>query len=96
LRELPAAVKEVGHQVPVFLDGGVMHGIDIVAAIALGASGVFLSRAYLYGLMAGGERGVDRANQLLQEQLLRAMAYLGVTRLDQLQPGHVRLPPPGD
>jgi L-lactate dehydrogenase (cytochrome) len=76
----------------VFIDTGILSGSDIVAAIALGARGVFLGRPYLYGLMAGGEAGVDRVNQILAEELTRTMKFLGVTSLNELTPDHVKLP----
>lgn len=66
-----------------------MSGADIVASIALGARFTLIGRAYLYGLMAGGRDGVDRAIQILGEQIARAMRLLGVTSLDEREPGHV-------
>jgi L-lactate dehydrogenase (cytochrome) len=92
LRALPSVVAEVGSEAEVYIDTGVLNAADILAAIALGATGVFLGRAYLYGLMAGGERGVDRTNEILTEQITRIMKFMGVTALDQLTPDHVRLP----
>ncbi|MET0702616.1 MAG: alpha-hydroxy acid oxidase, partial [Mycobacterium sp.] len=58
---LPSVVAEVGTETEIILDTGIMSGADIVAAIALGARFTLIGRAYLYGLMAGGEAGVDRA-----------------------------------
>ena len=66
-----------------------MSGADIVAAIALGARFTLVGRAYLYGLMAGGEAGVDRAIAILSEQVARTMRLLGVTSLAELTPRHV-------
>ena len=66
-----------------------MSGADIVAAIALGARFTLVGRAYLYGLMAGGEAGVDRAIEILSEQVSRTMRLLGVTGLEELSPRHV-------
>ena len=66
-----------------------MSGADIVAAIALGARFTLVGRAYLYGLMAGGEAGVDRAIEILSGQVTRTMRLLGVTSLDELTPQHV-------
>jgi L-lactate dehydrogenase (cytochrome) len=66
-----------------------MSGADIVAAIALGARFTMVGRAYLYGLMAGGEAGVDRAIEILSAQVCRTMRLLGVTSLDELTPRHV-------
>jgi L-lactate dehydrogenase (cytochrome)/glycolate oxidase len=95
---LPSVVREVGDDVEVHLDTGIMSGQDIVAAIAHGAHFTLVGRAYLYGLMAGGRAGVDRAIEILQGQVERTMRLLGVATLDELEPGHVtalrRLAPP--
>jgi L-lactate dehydrogenase (cytochrome) len=86
---LPTVAREVGDDTEIVLDTGIMSGADIVAAIALGARFTLVGRAYLYGLMAGGEAGVDRAITILSEQVARTMRLLGVTRLDELAPRHV-------
>ncbi|WP_414688179.1 alpha-hydroxy acid oxidase [Mycobacterium sp.] len=86
---LPDVVAEVGKDTEVMLDTGIMSGADIVAAIALGARFTLVGRAYLYGLMAGGEAGVDRAIAILSEQVARTMRLLGVTCLEELAPAHV-------
>ena len=86
---LPAVVREVGDDVEVHLDTGIMSGQDIVAAVAHGARFTLVGRAYLYGLMAGGEAGVDRAIEILSEQVSRTMRLLGVTSLEELTPQHV-------
>ena len=86
---LPDVVAEVGNDTEVMLDTGIMSGADIVAAIALGARFTLIGRAYLYGLMAGGEAGVDRAITILSEQVARTMRLLGVTCLEELTPAHV-------
>ncbi|MEV4343914.1 alpha-hydroxy acid oxidase [Actinoplanes sp. NPDC049596] len=86
---LPAVVREVGHDVEVSLDTGIMNGADIVASIALGAKFTYIGRAYLYGLMAGGRAGVDRTIQILSDQLIRTMKLLGAHSLEELNPGHV-------
>ncbi|WP_022904132.1 alpha-hydroxy acid oxidase [Curtobacterium sp. B8] len=86
---LPSVVKEVGADTEVHLDTGIMSGADIIAAIALGAKFTMVGRAYLYGLMAGGEAGVDRMIQILSDQIERTMRLLGVATLDELRPGHV-------
>ena len=67
-----------------------MSGADIVAAIALGARFTLVGRAYLYGLMAGGEAGVHRAVEILSGQLTRTMKLLGVTCLEELSPSTSR------
>jgi len=86
---LPTVAREVGGDTEIVLDTGIMSGADIVAAIALGARFTLVGRAYLYGLMAGGEAGVDRAITILAEQVARTMRLLGVTCLDELAPRHV-------
>ena len=86
---LPDVVREVGKDTEIHLDTGIMSGADIVAAIALGARFTLIGRAYLYGLMAGGREGVDRAIEILSSQLVRTMQLLGVNSLDELEPGHV-------
>ena len=88
---LPQVVREVGCDVEVHLDTGIMSGQDIVAAIAHGARFTLVGRAYLYGLMAGGREGVDRAIEILRGQVERTMRLLGVTSLDELEPGHVTM-----
>ncbi|MEP6843292.1 MAG: alpha-hydroxy acid oxidase [Pseudolysinimonas sp.] len=89
LRLLPSIVKEMPSSVEVIIDSGITSGADIVAAIALGAKFTLIGRAYLYGLMAGGRAGVDRAIAILTEEITRTMQLLGVTTLDELTPDHV-------
>jgi len=86
---LPEVRKEVGDAVELHLDTGIMSGQDIVAALALGADFTYVGRAYLYGLMAGGRRGVDHTIGILQGQIERTMRLLGVTSVAELQPEHV-------
>jgi L-lactate dehydrogenase (cytochrome) len=86
---LPQVVREVGAHTEIHLDTGIMSGADIVASVALGARFTMIGRAYLYGLMAGGEAGVDRAIAILSEQIARTMRLLGVNSLEELEPGHV-------
>ncbi len=82
--------KELKKDIEVHLDTGIMHGADVLAAIAHGAQFAYVGRAYLYGLMAGGQEGVERALQILQGQMLRSMKLLGVGSLVELEPRHVR------
>ena len=86
---LPEVVREVGKDLDVTMDTGIMHGADIVAAMAMGAKFTFIGRAYLYGLMAGGEAGVPRAIEILAEQVRRTMQLLQVETIDELSPKHV-------
>jgi L-lactate dehydrogenase (cytochrome) len=86
---LPSVARELGGSCEILLDTGIMSGADIVAAVALGARFTLVGRAYLYGLMAGGEAGVERAIEILSSQVNRTMRLLGVTSLDELAPRHV-------
>ena len=91
LEELPAVVRAVGDRAEVLLDGGILDGADVVAAVSLGARGCLVGRAYLYGLMAGGERGVQRAADVLAGEITRTLQLLGVTSVAGLTPDRVRL-----
>jgi len=86
---LPDVVREVGNDTEVLLDTGIMNGADIVASVALGARFTLIGRAYLYGLMAGGRQGVDRAIAILRAEIERTMRLLGVATLEELEPKHV-------
>lgn len=92
LRLVPAVVNSVGARTEVWVDTGIMSGADIVAAVALGAKAALVGRAYLYGLMAGGESGVDKTAEILARQIRRTMQLLGVGRVTELRPHHVKLP----
>ncbi|MEV0251875.1 alpha-hydroxy acid oxidase [Nocardia sp. NPDC050712] len=91
LRLLPEVVAAVGDRAEVFIDTGIMNGADLVAAAGLGATAGLVGRGYLYGLMAGGSRGVTRALQIFETQATRTMQLLGVTRLADLDAAHVSL-----
>ncbi|MGW3345402.1 alpha-hydroxy acid oxidase [Nonomuraea rubra] len=91
LELLPEVVEAVGDRTEVFLDGGVRSGADVAAAVALGARACFVGRAYLYGLMAGGERGVTRVLDLLHAELVRTLQLLGVGGVERLTRDVVRL-----
>ena len=67
-----------------------MHGQDVVAALASGAKFTWIGRAYLYGLMAGGKPGVDRALEIMQTQITRTMKLVGARTVAELNPEHVR------
>ncbi|QLL05181.1 alpha-hydroxy acid oxidase [Mycobacterium vicinigordonae] len=86
---LPSVARELGKDTEILVDTGIMSGADIVAAVALGARCTLIGRAYLYGLMAGGEAGVTRAIEILESGIYRTMALLGVTCLEELSPKHV-------
>ncbi|MGW4332181.1 alpha-hydroxy acid oxidase [Rhodococcus koreensis] len=91
LRLLPRVREALaGTGAEVYLDTGILSGGDIVAALALGADFTFIGRAYLYGLMAGGRRGVDRAIEILSAEVVRTMQLMGVRTVAELTPEHVR------
>ena len=90
LHLLPEVVKEVGNKAEVHVDTGIMHGQDVVAALASGAKFTWIGRAYLYGLMAGGKSGVDKSLEILRTQITRTMKLLGVSSVAELNPEHVR------
>ena len=69
LEALAVVVDAVGDRAEVYVDGGILSGSDVVAAVALGARAALVGRAYLYGLMAGGERGVQRAADILLQEV---------------------------
>jgi len=92
LPDIAAAVKG---QADVIFDGGVRRGSHIAKALALGATGVALGRAWLYGLGAGGEPGVTRALTILETELTRTMALMGATKIEDLTPDLVRVPGSG-
>jgi L-lactate dehydrogenase (cytochrome) len=95
LEVLPEVVEAVGDAAEVYIDGGIMSGGDIVAAAAIGARAALVGRAYLYGLMAGGERGVQRATEILLREIATTLALLGLRGVGDLRPDHVRLRAPG-
>jgi isopentenyl diphosphate isomerase/L-lactate dehydrogenase-like FMN-dependent dehydrogenase len=82
--------KEFKKDFEIHIDTGIMHGADVLAAMALGAQYAYIGRAYLYGLMAGGQDGVEKALEIMRTQMVRNMKLLGVNSLDELEPKHVR------
>jgi len=91
LHVLPEIVSALKGKTSILLDTGIMSGGDIIAALALGADFTLIGRAYLYGLMAGGRRGVDRSIEILRGEMTRTMKLLGVSKISDLNPDHVRL-----
>lgn len=87
---LPQIVSAVGERLVIILDGGVRRGSDVVKALALGADMVFVGRAAMYGLAAGGEAGVRRALQLLRGEIDRVLALLGCASIEGLGPQYLR------
>ena len=86
---LPEVRAAVGNDLEIHLDTGIMSGQDIVAALAVGADFTLIGRAYLYGLMAGGRRGVDRAIEIVEADIRRTLGLLGVSSVAELEPAHV-------
>ena len=91
LEVLPSIVDAVGDRAEVLIDGGVMNGADILAAVAFGARAVLIGRAYLYGLMVGGELGVKRVLEILKDETVRAMQLLGVRTISELDRSFVTM-----
>ena len=74
---LPAIVEAVGSQIEVWMDGGIRSGQDVLKAVALGAKGTYIGRAFLYGLGAMGEAGVSKALQIIHNEFDLTMAFCG-------------------
>ncbi len=85
LEILPEILNAVGKRMDVYIDGGVMSGQDAYAAVALGAKGVLIGRAYLYGVMADGERGVAKAIEILRREFVNTMALSGNRNLAEVR-----------
>ncbi len=87
IRALPAIVEAVGHQIEVHMDGGIRSGQDVLKAIALGARGTYIGRAFLYGLGAMGGAGVSKALELIHRELDLTMAFCGHTDIGTVDKG---------
>jgi L-lactate dehydrogenase (cytochrome) len=87
---LPDVVQAVGSEMQIMIDGGITRGSDIIKAIALGASGCLIGRAYLYGLAAGGEQGVSRVYQILQDEMIRVMQLIGCKSISELNSSYLK------
>ena len=92
LMALPDVVDAVGDRVPVLIDDGIRRGADILKALALGATAVLLGRAYVWGLAAFGQVGVQRAVDLLRAELKVSMGLAGKPNLASIDRSLVRLP----
>ena len=92
IRCLPAVADAVGDQVEVLLDGGIRRGSDVVKALALGARAVMIGRAYLWGLAAGGERGVANVLEILRQGVSETLYGLGKTSVQDLSREDVIVP----
>ncbi|ANS27064.1 pre-mycofactocin synthase MftD [Rhodococcus opacus] len=93
IRALPAIAEAVGDQVEVLLDGGIRRGSDVVKAVALGARAVMIGRAYLWGLSANGQAGVENVLDVLRGGIDSALLGLGHANIHDLTPSDVVIPP---
>lgn len=91
LELLPEAAQRVGTDVDLYVDGGVMSGAQVVGAVGLGARAVLIGRAYLYGLMAGGEAGVRRVLDILEKEIRVTMQLIGARDLEEVRQSGVKL-----
>jgi L-lactate dehydrogenase (cytochrome) len=95
LEILPEVRKAVGKTMEVYIDGSVLNGGDVLAAVAFGATGVLVGRPYLYGVMAAGSAGVDKMASIFRAEMENTMTLLGVESMSDLTTDHVRLRPLG-
>jgi isopentenyl diphosphate isomerase/L-lactate dehydrogenase-like FMN-dependent dehydrogenase len=91
LEILPEVVKAVGNKVEIYIDGGIMSGLDALGAIALGAKAVFIGRAYLYGAMANGESGVEQVIEIMRREFENGMALSGATNIAEVRKNGARI-----
>jgi isopentenyl diphosphate isomerase/L-lactate dehydrogenase-like FMN-dependent dehydrogenase len=91
LEILPEVVKAVGNKVEIYIDGGIMSGLDALGAIALGAKAVFIGRAYLYGAMANGEAGVEQVIEIMRREFENGMALSGATNIAEVRKNGARI-----
>jgi L-lactate dehydrogenase (cytochrome) len=89
LRILPSVIGAVGDQIEVYLDSGVRRGGDVIKALCLGARAVLIGRAYIYGLSAFGDVGIDRAIDILRTDIRRTMRLLGARTIKDLDPSYL-------
>jgi isopentenyl diphosphate isomerase/L-lactate dehydrogenase-like FMN-dependent dehydrogenase len=93
IRALPAVAAAVGDQIEVLLDGGIRRGSDVVKALALGAKAVMIGRAYLWGLAAGGQAGVENVLDIMRNGIDSALLGLGQSSVRELTQADVVIPP---
>jgi len=93
IRALPAIADAVGSQIEIVLDGGVRRGSDVVKAVALGARAVMIGRAYLWGLAANGQAGVENVLDVLRGGIDSAMLGLGIANISELTRDDIVIPP---
>lgn len=91
LPQVRSAIGAKGNGPQIFIDGAIMSGADVLAAIALGADAVLIGRAYLYGAMAAGKKGVEKVVEILRFEMETAMKLLGAKDLSELNPDFVNI-----
>lgn len=92
IRALPAIAEAVGDQIEIVLDGGIRRGSDVIKAVALGARAVMIGRAYLWGLAAGGQTGVENVLDILRGGIDSALLGLGLSSIQELRPDDLVMP----
>ena len=92
IRMLPSILEAVGGQTEVWMDGGIRSGQDVLKALALGARGVLIGRAFVYGLGAMGQKGVETALEVIRKELDTTMALVGERDVKNLGPHNLILP----
>jgi L-lactate dehydrogenase (cytochrome) len=92
IRMLPVIVDAVQGDIEIHMDGGIRSGQDVLKAVALGAQGTYIGRAFLYGLGAMGQQGVTTALEIIHKEFDTTMALCGRTAVDQLNGDNLYLP----
>lgn len=92
MRVLPRIADAVGGDIEVLVDGGIRRGADVVKAVALGARAVLIGRAYVWGLAAAGEPGVDRVLRIVRDGIGRTLSLLGCPSVEALDRSFVEAP----
>jgi isopentenyl diphosphate isomerase/L-lactate dehydrogenase-like FMN-dependent dehydrogenase len=93
IRALPPIADAVGRDIEVVMDGGIRRGGDVVKAVALGARAAMIGRAYLWGLAANGQAGVENVLDILRNGIDSALLGLGRSSVTELEPSDVLVPP---
>ena len=90
LESLPEIVDVIDGRIPILIDGGFRRGTDMLKALALGANAICIGRAYIWGLAAFGQEGVERVLDLLTVELMRIMKYTGTTSIAEIERSHIQ------
>ena len=92
IKVLPSILDAVGDQIEVHLDGGIRSGQDVLKALAMGATGTYIGRAFIYGLGAMGQKGVTHALNVIQRELDLTMALCGERSVHELNRDNLLIP----